>query len=138
MLSENELALVVTAIVAVMGVLVAFGTKAFAMYAGMLKEKVKHDELKALIDRVQNTATIVVQSLNQTMVDDLKAAAEDGKLTQEEKTRIKDSALMSLLNTLNDQGKELLKETFGDLNEYLTKLIESKVGEAKKGLNKPQ
>lgn len=85
--------------------------------------------LEKYLDLVETTVVDCVQATNQTYVETLKA---EGSFDAEAQKVAFNKTLESVLSILSDDAKEYLTEIFGDLNTYLTNLIESKVNTSKK------
>lgn len=85
--------------------------------------------LEKYLNLVETTVVDCVQATNQTYVETLKA---EGSFDAEAQKVAFNKTLESVLNILSDDAKEYLTEIFGDLNTYLTNLIESKVNTSKK------
>lgn len=81
------------------------------------------------LNLVETTVVECVQATNQTYVETLKA---EGSFDAEAQKVAFNKTLESVLSILSDDAKEYLTEIFGDLNTYLTNLIESKVNMSKK------
>lgn len=81
------------------------------------------------LNLVETTVVECVQATNQTYVETLKA---EGSFDAEAQKVAFNKTLESVLSILSDDAKEYLTEIFGDLNTYLTNLIESKVNTSKK------
>ena len=97
-----------------------------------VKKNIKNETVKTYIDVVSNTVSEVVQALNQEIVNGIKEASKDGKLTEDEAKEIKNKAIEKTLGILSDDAKETLTMVFGDLDTYISTLIESAVYKAKK------
>lgn len=74
----------------------------------------------------------VVKELNQTMVDDLKKARADGKLTPEEAEQIKKQAVDLVMNRLGAGIPQVLQKTFGPLLALVSTKIEATLYDLKK------
>lgn len=85
--------------------------------------------LEKYLNLVETTVVDCVQATNQTYVETLKA---EGSFDAEAQKVAFNKTLESVLGILSDDAKEYLTEIFGDLNIYLTNLIESKVNTSKK------
>ena len=88
---------------------------------------VKSRQVQAAIDIMERTLENTVRGIEQTVVQELKGVDGDRKLTAEEKSMIKQTAVNSAKIQLGVGTKELLESAFGDLNEVLDKWIESAV-----------
>lgn len=69
---------------------------------------------------------MVVVSLNQTLVDKLKAD-NDGKLSKDEALQVYKEAEQMVLKTLTDEGKEMLNHVIGDVPKFIKMGIEASV-----------
>ncbi len=135
---ENVLAIGMPVIIAIIGYLAKlaelfFKKKKEEIDKNMeLKEKQDKDDrfLKYMGIAAENAHNIVVM-LNADIVEGLKKASEDGKLTEDEIVQITQSAVLLLSNSLSDDAKDLLAEFVGDLNDYFTMLVKAKVEEVK-------
>lgn len=76
------------------------------------------------LSMVEKTVTDCVMATNQTYVDSLK---QEGKFDAEAQKTAFNKTLDAVLAILTDDAKEYLTQIFGDLNVYLTNLIESQV-----------
>lgn len=76
------------------------------------------------LNMVEKTVTDCVMATNQTYVDSLK---QEGKFNAEAQKTAFNKTLDAVLAILTDDAKEYLTQIFGDLNVYLTNLIESQV-----------
>ena len=73
---------------------------------------------------VEDTVAKCVLATNQTYVDSLKA---EGKFDTEAQKIAFDKTLNAVLAILTDDAKNYLTHIFGDLNVFLSNLIESQV-----------
>ena len=76
-----------------------------------------------------NTVLACVTATNQTYVEGLKKA---GKFDAEAQKMAFDKTLEAILLSLSEDAKKYISEMTGDINVYLTQLIESTVNQAKK------
>lgn len=114
----------VAVLIAVGGLLVA--------YIGKLTEqaaaRVKNEKLDSLIYRVSGIVQRVVDELQQTTVDALKAK---GEFTPEVAATIKAQAVAKVKAILGEESIGLAKEVLGDLDALISALIESAINRAK-------
>lgn len=89
----------------------------------------KYDGLNRVIDQVQIVVTTVVQSVNQTFVDDLKKAK---KFTKESATEAKNKALEMAKELITEETANAIEQVYGNIDIYLDSLIENTVKELKK------
>jgi hypothetical protein len=78
-----------------------------------------------LIDRVDGIVNDTVKTASETLVKDIKASAEDGKLTTEDGQRVFESVKADVLAQIPSKSQALLAETVGDISVYLEKKIET-------------
>lgn len=76
------------------------------------------------LNMVEDTVAKCVLATNQTYVDSLKA---EGKFDTEAQKIAFDKTLNAVLAILTDDAKNYLTHIFGDLNVFLSNLIESQV-----------
>ena len=76
------------------------------------------------LNMVEKTVTDCVMATNQTYVDSLK---QEGKFDAEAQKTAFNKTLDAVLAILTDDAKVYLTQIFGDLNVYLTNLIECQV-----------
>jgi hypothetical protein len=84
------------------------------------------------IKATENVVYNIVQSFNQTTINDLKEKAEDGKLTEGEISTVMSSVIETVKISLSDSVIAELESVYKDLDQYLRDLIERSVLEAKK------
>ena len=84
-----------------------------------------------LVD-VEGIVTKVVRYLNQTIVDKMKEASEDGKLTDEQINEIQNKALDLIYKLLDSSTMDSLISKYGEnYTEYIKILIENSVVDAR-------
>ena len=93
-----------------------------------LKEVTDNDLYKKYIDLLQDTIVRCVIATNQTYVENLKNKNAFDKEAQEEAFKMTYDAVMVILT---DDAKEYLNNAVGDLQLYVTKLIEAQVNMSK-------
>ena len=73
--------------------------------------------------------TLAVQYIQQTYVDNLKAS---GKFTKEAQVAARDSCVKLVKNLMNDEIKDFISVTYGDLDSWVIATIESVIYNNKK------
>ena len=96
-----------------------------------VQENIKNKKVKEAINIVSEDAINIVLTLNQTIVEGLKAASVDGKLTVEEAAGIKTKALNMLKSTLTTDVRDTLGMVYSDIDSYLETVIEKTVVQVK-------
>jgi hypothetical protein len=74
----------------------------------------------------------VVKELNQTVVEELKAAKMDGKLTKDEAKQIKNKAVELVLKRLGIDMIKIIQTSLGSITDLLSTKIEAAVFDHKK------
>lgn len=137
---EDTLEIVLSTVVPALAALLAWCVKLLTTFiqakTNEIKNKTDNETVKSYVDLISDNATNVVISLNQTLVEELKAASSDGKLTKEDAVMIKDKAVAMLADTLSEDIKETIAKVFKDTNTYLGNVIERVVVDVKDGKKK--
>ena len=89
--------------------------------------------INAAVGELTTAAEQTVYELQQTVVDDLKAASADGKLTQEEITALGKRLLEGTLAMMSDSGIGVLKAANVDINAIVTGAGEALIARIKNG-----
>ena len=76
--------------------------------------------INTAVEELTNAAETTVLELQQTMVDGLKEASADGKLTQEEIAQLGKLLLKGTLEKMSDSGINVLKAANVDINAIIT------------------
>ncbi|WP_233104165.1 hypothetical protein [Haliangium ochraceum] len=102
-----------------------------AKAASLIQGKVSNEYLRGVLVRLDEAVTTAVKDLQQTVVDEIKRASADGKLTSEEKKRIKQSAIDHVKSYLGPKGVRILAEVLGldddGLGGFLAARVEAAV-----------
>lgn len=117
-LIENGVQVAVSFVVALIGVA---GTW-LSIQIGKVKQL---QTVQLATDEAKNAAITTVLELQQTVVDDLKAAAVDGKLTKEEIAKLKNDLISMSMAKLSDTSVKILTAAGVDISAII-----SGVGEA--------
>lgn len=107
-------------------IIVAIAGKLAAKISTWIESKTTNETLR----RIEHEAFEVVAAVGQAVATPIKEASADGKLTDEERQRIKNTALDALKSRLGDLPKSLLP----DLQNRLSDAVEAavlKIGIAK-------
>ena len=96
-------------------------------------EKIDNDTLRsaflAALAEAEVEGKNAVLNTNQVLVDAIKQAAQDGKLTKEEAKEAMAHAVEYFKEHLSDMSKGILVEFKGPIDEWLESFIEAKIGE---------
>ena len=91
----------------------------------------KLQTVQIAVDEAKSAAINTVLELQQTVVDDLKAAAVDGKLTKEEIAKLKNDLLSMSMAKLSDASVKVLTAAGVDISAIITGAAEAMVGNIK-------
>ena len=85
------------------------------------------DDINFSIEMLENIVVHIVQSFNQTVVDDIRKKSADGHLTIEEASEIKNAAIERIMNTVSGDLLKAVESVYGDPEAYIAACIESTV-----------
>ena len=111
-------------IIPLLGVLTTYLVLFIKSKSQALKESTDNELYKKYIELLQDTIVRCVIATNQTYVEALKNKNAFDKEAQAEAFRMTYEAVMAILT---DDAKEYLSSVVGDLQTYITKLIEAQV-----------
>ena len=111
-------------IIPLLGVLTTFLVTFIRKKTDEIKAKTDNEIYTKYMDMLRDTVTKCVVATNQTYVDALKDKNAFDKAAQEEAFKRTSEAVMAILS---EDAKEYLNTVVGDLNVYVTKLIEAQV-----------
>lgn len=83
------------------------------------------------VEEAKDAAVTTVLELQQTVVDDLKAAAVDGKLTKEEIAKLRNDLLAMSMAKLSNASVKVLTAAGVDISAIITGAAEAMIGEMK-------
>ena len=72
--------------------------------AGLIKTKVKHENVRGTLLRLDDAIFVAVRQIQQVIVDQLKAASADGTLTPEERRQVKLATLEAVRSYVGPKG----------------------------------
>ena len=124
---------IVVVVVALIGVTSTFLCVVLKKLSNNITKNIQNSSVKTIINSIADSATCVVKELNQTIVNDLKEKAEDGKLSGDDIIEIKTLAIEKLNGLISDESKAILSNVVGDFTNYLSTVIEAKVDDVKNG-----
>ncbi len=115
-------------IIPLLGILTTYFIVFIKNKSNELKEVTDNELYRKYIDLLQDTIVRCVIATNQTYVENLKNKNAFDKEAQEEAFKMTYEAVMVILT---DDAKEYLNNAVGDLQLYVTKLIEAQVNMSK-------
>lgn len=108
-------------------VLMAALTWVAAKVAQLISAKVKNEWVRGVIARLDDAVLNAVREVEQSVVDEIKAARADGKLTAAERARVKAQAIDSIRSHLGLKGLGELARVLGLEDGCLDKLLSTRV-----------
>jgi hypothetical protein len=115
-------------IIPLLGVLTAFVVQYLKAKSKEIIAGLDNDTAQEYIEMITNTVTNCVIATNQTYVETLK---KQNKFDADAQKVAFEKTLNAVIAVLSDDAKNYIVKTTGDLNTYLTNLIEAKVNENK-------
>lgn len=116
-------------VIPILGILTTFVVEFLRAKSKEIINNLDSDVAKKYTAMITNTVIDCVIATNQTYVEALK---KQGKFDEEAQKVAFEKTLNAVLGILSDEAKNYIKETTGDLNLYLSQLIEAEVNKAKK------
>ena len=116
-------------VIPILGVLATFVVEFLRVKSKEIVNKLDNDVAKKYAEMITNTVIDCVIATNQTYVEALK---KQGKFDEQAQKVAFEKTLNAVLGILTEEAKNYIKETTGDLNLYLSQLIEAEVNKAKK------
>jgi hypothetical protein len=111
--------------------LIGLGIAYLQSKAQEIKHKTARDAVQSALAEADYQAAKAVKAVQQTLVDGFKNAAEDGKLTNEEKRLALEAAKEVFMNSISAGALDTLEAAIGPVKDWLTALLEAKVLELK-------
>ena len=93
----------------------------------------KLSTINTAVDELTNAAEQTVLELQQTVVDDLKAASADGKLTKDEIEMLGKKLIEGALSKMSASAMDVLKAANVDVNAIITGAGEALISQMKAG-----
>jgi hypothetical protein len=108
-------------------VLLAALTWLAAKVAQLIHAKVKNEYLRGVLVRLDDAVLAAVREVHQVTVEELKARSADGKLTPEERARVKQVAIDAVKSHLGKRGIGELAKVLGLEGGAIDKLLATRV-----------
>jgi len=108
-------------------ILLAALTWVAAKVAQYIQAKVKNEYLRGVLVRLDDAVLAAVREVQQVTVEAIKAGSADGKLTPDERTRVKQAAIDSVKSHLGTKGLSELAKILGLDGGAVEKLLSTRV-----------
>lgn len=103
-----------------------------AWAASKLGQVKQAENVTIAISEVENAARLTVLELQQTLVDDLKASAADGKLTEQEKRELGNLLVKKSIEKLSAPSEALLRAAGVDVEKIIQGAGEALIAQIKR------
>lgn len=127
---NDFIVVVITGLLSVLsGFLIALAKKGFNWVSEKIdtlqNEKLRSDADQAL-KNLETLVTTTVTALQQSIGDDIKTSLSknDGIYTKEDLLALKNQAIETIKHQLTDSSKEILSQTYSDLDTFIEDLVE--------------
>lgn len=97
-------------------------TWAVSLFTSWLGTKIKNQKFVEYVNQILNITTTAVQATYQSYVESLKGT---NMWTKEAQQKALEMALTTIKKELSTELLDFINKNFGDINTYLTNLIES-------------
>lgn len=125
---EIVIQIIQVCVIPLLGILTKFLVDFLSAKRDELNSKTDNEIAQKYTNMIYQTVVDCVIATNQTFVESLKKSGSFDEVAQKEAFNRTMSAVMAILS---DDAKEYIAEATGDLNTYLTQLIEAEVNKRK-------
>lgn len=125
---EIVIQIIQVCVIPLLGILTKFLVDFLSAKRDELNSKTDNEIAQKYTNMIYQTVVDCVIATNQTYVDSLKKSGSFDEAAQKEAFNRTMNAIMVILS---DDAKEYITEATGDLNTYLTQLIEAEVNKRK-------
>lgn len=125
---EIVIQIIQVCVIPLLGILTKYLVDYLTAKRNEINSKIDNETAQKYTNMIYQTVVDCVIATNQTYVDSLKKSGSFDEAAQKEAFNRTMNAIMTILS---DDAKEYITEATGDLNTYLTQLIESEVNKHK-------
>lgn len=115
-------------IIGMLAVAIVYSIITFLNFSKEYTKEIKNEKVNYVLDRLNKIIERAVGAANQVIVNNAK---EDGTFTASYGKKVKEEVFETVLKVLGDEGKQLLNEALGDLDQYISDGIEDEVDRRK-------
>lgn len=116
--------LLVTVVVGLLGLLGVYILNYINQLKNNLKQKAKNDLVDVALDRLEYLVGTTVTALEQSIAEDLRAMVKEGKADRKELLAVGVQAFEAVKDGLQDSTKEVLRDTFTDLDTLIMRKVD--------------
>ena len=125
---EIVIQIIQVCVIPLLGILTKFLVDYLSAKRDEINSKTDNEIAQKYTNMIYQTVVDCVIATNQTYVDSLKKSGSFDEAAQKEAF---DRTMNAIMTILSDDAKEYITEATGDLNTYLTQLIEAEVNKRK-------
>lgn len=125
---EIVIQIIQVCVIPLLGILTKYLVDYLTAKRNEINSKTDNETAQKYTNMIYQTVVDCVIATNQTYVDSLKKSGSFDEAAQKEAFNRTMNAIMTIIS---DDAKEYITEATGDLNTYLTQLIESEVNKRK-------
>lgn len=125
---EIVIQIIQVCVIPLLGILTKYLVDYLTAKRNEINSKTDNETAQKYTNMIYQTVVDCVIATNQTYVDSLKKSGSFDEAAQKEAFNRTMNAIMTILS---DDAKEYITEATGDLNTYLTQLIEAEVNKCK-------
>lgn len=125
---EIVIQIIQVCVIPLLGILTKYLVDYLTAKRNEINSKTDNETAQKYTNMIYQTVVDCVIATNQTYVDSLKKSGSFNEAAQKEAFNRTMNAIMTILS---DDAKEYITEATGDLNTYLTQLIEAEVNKRK-------
>lgn len=125
---EIVIQIIQVCVIPLLGILTKYLVDYLTAKRNEINSKIDNETAQKYTNMIYRTVVDCVIATNQTYVDSLKKSGSFDEAAQKEAFNRTMNAIMTILS---DDAKEYITEATGDLNTYLTQLIEAEVNKRK-------
>ena len=125
---EIVIQIIQVCVIPLLGILTKYLVDYLTAKRDEINSKTDNETAQKYTNMIYQTVVDCVIATNQTYVDSLKKSGSFNEAAQKEAFNRTMNAIMTILS---DDAKEYITEATGDLNTYLTQLIEAEVNKRK-------
>ncbi len=118
-------------VVAALVALIGYGVAYLRKQTEKIDNEIMQQALWAALGEAEQVAKDAVYATNQVLVDKLKAASADGKLTETEARQAMTEAKNYFVNHISEGSMDILTAALGPVQLWLEDFLEAKLGEQK-------
>lgn len=116
--------LLVTVVVGLLGLLGVYILNYTNQLKNNLQQKAKNDLVDVALDRLEYLVGTTVTALEQSIAEDLRAMVKEGKADRKELLAVGVQAFEAVKDGLQDSTKEVLRDTFTDLDTLIMRKVD--------------